>query len=39
MTMMVIVPFSMIEMDADTITTTATIFNMSFIINMTTTGR
>jgi hypothetical protein len=38
MTMMVIVPFSMIKMDADTMTTTAAIFNMSFIINMTTTG-
>jgi hypothetical protein len=39
MTMMVIIPFSMIKMDADTMTTTAAIFNMSFIINMTTTGR
>jgi hypothetical protein len=37
MTMMVIVPFSMIKMDADTMTITAAIFNMSFIINMTTT--
>jgi hypothetical protein len=39
MTMMVIAPFSMIKMDADTMTTTAAMFNMSFIINMTTTGR
>jgi hypothetical protein len=36
MTMMVIVPFSMIKMDADTMTTTAA---MRFTINMTTTGR
>jgi hypothetical protein len=36
MTMMVIVPFSMIMMDADAMTTTAA---MSFIINMITTGR
>jgi hypothetical protein len=36
MTMMVIVPFSMIKMDADTMTTTAA---MSFIINMITMGR
>jgi hypothetical protein len=36
MTMMVLVPFSMIKMDADTMTTTAA---MSFIINMITTGR
>jgi hypothetical protein len=35
MTMMVIVPFSMIKMDADTMTTTAA---MSFTINMSTTG-
>jgi hypothetical protein len=35
MTMMVIVPFSMIMMDADAMTTTA----MSFLINMITTGR
>jgi hypothetical protein len=35
MTMMVIVPFSMIKMDADTMTTTAA---MSFTINMITTG-
>jgi hypothetical protein len=38
MTMMVIVPFSMIKMDTDTMTTPTAIFNMSFIINMTTTG-
>jgi hypothetical protein len=36
MTMMVIALFSMIKMDADTMTTTAA---MSFIINMITTGR
>jgi hypothetical protein len=36
MTMMVLVPFSMIKMDADTMTTTAA---MSFIINMITMGR
>jgi hypothetical protein len=36
MTMMVLVPFSMIKMDADTMTTTAA---MSFNINMITTGR
>jgi hypothetical protein len=36
MTMMVIVPFSMIKMDADTMTTTAA---MSFTIPMITTGR
>jgi hypothetical protein len=36
MTMMVLVPFSMIKMDADTMSTTAA---MSFIINMITTGR
>jgi hypothetical protein len=35
MIMMVIVPFSMIKMDADTMTTTAA---MSFTINMITTG-
>jgi hypothetical protein len=39
MTMMVIAPFSMIKMDADPMTPTAATFNMSFIINMTTTGR
>jgi hypothetical protein len=36
MTMMVIVPFSMIKMDAGTMTTTAA---MRFTINMTTMGR
>jgi hypothetical protein len=36
MTMMVIALFSMIKMDADTMTTTAT---LSFIINMITMGR
>jgi hypothetical protein len=39
MTTMVIVPFSMTKMDVDPMTPTATTFNMSFIINMTTTGR
>jgi hypothetical protein len=39
MTMMVIVPFSMIKMDANTMTTIAAMFNMSFTIQMTTIGR
>jgi hypothetical protein len=39
MTVMVIITFSMINMAADTTTPTAATFNMSFIINMTTTGR
>jgi hypothetical protein len=36
---MVIVTFFMITMAIDTTTPTAATFNMSFIINMTTTGR
>jgi hypothetical protein len=39
MTTMFIVPFSMIKMDVNPMTPTAATFNMSFIINMTTTGR
>jgi hypothetical protein len=39
MTTMVIVPFSMTKMAIDPMTPTAATFNMSFIINMTTTGR
>jgi hypothetical protein len=39
MTMMVIVTLFMIKMATDTTTPTAATFNMSFIINMTTTGR
>jgi hypothetical protein len=39
MTMMVIDMFFMIKMANDTMTPPAATFNMSFLINMTTTGR
>jgi hypothetical protein len=39
MTMMVINTFFMIKMAVDPTTPIATTFNMSFLINMTTTGR
>jgi hypothetical protein len=38
MTMMVINTFFMIKMAVDTTTPTTATFNMSFLINMTTTG-